>query len=234
VSGVKKIIDKAWLVPLGRANSVLLEGDDGELTLVDAGYPGHEAAIFDALRSLGHHPEDLRHLVFTHAHPDHLGCAAAVVKRTGATTWIHSADASIAESGGPFRPMRPAPGLVQQIAFRLFFHADEPIAPVRIDRQVRDGETLPVAGGLQVVHTPGHSAGHVSLMWKSGGLLIVGDAGSNVLGLSDPLGFEDREQGRRSQRQLAALDFDAMAFGHGGPISRDALRRVQRKWGSRP
>ena len=167
-------------MPLGRANSVLLEGDDGGLALVDAGYPGHEAAIFDALRTLGRHPEDLRHLVFTHAHPDHLGCAAAVVERTGAKTWIHSTDAPIAESGGPFRPMRPAPGLVQQIGFRLFFHANEPIAPVRIDR------------------------------------------------------FEDRERGRRSQRQLASLDFEAMAFGHGGAIPREALRRVQRKWGSRP
>lgn len=230
---MKKIIERAWLVPLGRANSVILEGGDGELALIDAGYPGHETEIFDAIRALSHHPEDLRHLVFTHAHPDHLGCAATVVAQTGATTWMHAADAPIAESGGPFRPMRPAPGLVQQIAFRVFYHPNEPITPVRIDRQVHDSETLPVAGGLQVIHTPGHSAGHVSLMWKSGGLLIVGDAGSNVVGVSDPLGFEDREEGRRSQRQLASLDFEAVAFGHGGAIPRDALRRVRRKWGSR-
>ena len=229
---MKKIVERAWLVPLGLANSVLLEGDDGELALVDAGFPDHEGKILDALRTLGRHPEDLRHLVLTHAHPDHLGCAAAIVKRTGAITWLHTADAPIAESGGPFRPMRPSPGLVQQIGFRLFYHPNEPIAPVRIDHQMQDGELLPVAGGLQVVHTPGHSAGHVCLMWKSGGLLIVGDAGSNVAGVSDPLGFEDREQGRRSQRQIASLDFQAVAFGHGRAISRDALRRVRRKWGS--
>jgi glyoxylase-like metal-dependent hydrolase (beta-lactamase superfamily II) len=227
---VKKIIDRAWIVPLGFANSVLLEGDDGGLVLVDAGFPGHEATILGALKTLGRHPEDLRHLVFTHAHPDHLGCAAAIVKRTGARTWMHTTDVPIAESGGPFRPMRPSPGLVQRIGFRLFFHAEEPVAPVRIDHQMQDGDMIPVAGGLQVVHTPGHSAGHVALLWKSGGLLIVGDAGSNVLGISDPLGFEDREQGRRSQQQLASLDFQAVAFGHGRAISQDARRRVRRKW----
>ena len=229
---MKKIVERAWLLPLGLANSVLLEGDDGELALVDAGFPDHEGKILDALRTLGRHPEDLRHLVLTHAHPDHLGCAAAVVKRTGAKTWMHSVDVPIAESGGPFRPMRPSPGLVQQIGFRLFWHPDESIAPVRIDRQVHDGEMLPVAGGLEVVHTPGHSAGHVSLMWQGARMLIVGDVGSNVAGVSDPLGFEDRELGRHSQRLLASLDFQAAAFGHGRAIPHNAAARVQRAWGS--
>src|SRR5215471_715592 len=46
------------------------------------------------------------------------------------------------KSGGPFRPMHPSPGLVQQIGFRLFWHPDESIAPVRIDHQMHDGEML--------------------------------------------------------------------------------------------
>jgi glyoxylase-like metal-dependent hydrolase (beta-lactamase superfamily II) len=100
--------------------------------------------------------------------------------------------------------MRPSPGLVQQIGFRLFYHPNEPIAPVRIDHQIHDGQMLPVAGGLQVVHTPGHSAGHVSLMWKSGGLLIVGDAGSNVPGVSDPLGPGPRGTDPRAAHTLAS------------------------------
>ena len=229
---MKKIVEKAWLVPLGLANGVLLEGDDGELVLVDAGFPDHEAAIFDALRTLDREPQELRHVVFTHAHPDHIGSAAAIVARTGAKTWMHPADVRIAESGGPFRPMSSSPGLVQKIGFRLFWRPNEPVAPIRIDEQIDDGETLPIAGGLEVIHTPGHSAGHVSLMWQNGRLLIVGDVGSNVAGVSDPLGFEDREQGRRSQRQLASLHFEAAAFGHGRAIPRDAVPRIRRAWGS--
>ena len=229
---MKKIVEKAWLVPLGLANGVLLEGDDGELVLVDAGFPDHEAAIFDALRTLDREPQELRHVVFTHAHPDHVGSAAAIVARTGAKTWMHPADVRIAESGGPFRPMSSSPGLVQKIGFRLFWRPNEPVAPIRIDEQIDDGDMLPIAGGLEVIHTPGHSAGHVSLLWQNGRLLIVGDVGSNVAGVSDPLGFEDREQGRRSQRQLASVHFEAAAFGHGRAIPRDAVPRIRRAWGS--
>jgi glyoxylase-like metal-dependent hydrolase (beta-lactamase superfamily II) len=228
---MKQIVDKAWLIPLGNVNSVLLEGDDGELVLIDAGFPDHESAVFDALGTLGRRPEDLSHIVFTHAHPDHIGSAAAIVERTGATTWMHPVDVPVSESGGPFRPMSPSPHLVQGILFRFFWRPDEPIAPVRIDQHIQDGEMLPLAGGLKVIHTPGHSAGHVSLLWRENRLLIVGDVGSNMAGVSDPLGFEDREIGRASQRHLASLSFEAAAFGHGRAIPHDAMPRIRKGWG---
>jgi glyoxylase-like metal-dependent hydrolase (beta-lactamase superfamily II) len=229
---MKPIIEKAWLIPMGNVNGVLLEGESGELVLVDAGFPGHEGDVFEALTELGHQPEDLTHIVFTHAHPDHTGSAAAIVTRTGAETWMHPLDIAIAESGGPFRAMSPSPGLVQRILFRLFFHADETVAPVRIDHRIDDGQTLPIAGGLKVIHTPGHSAGHVALLWQESRLLIAGDVGSNMFGVSDPLGFEDFAQGRASQRKLASLTFEAAAFGHGRAISADAMKGVRRGWGS--
>jgi glyoxylase-like metal-dependent hydrolase (beta-lactamase superfamily II) len=229
--GVKKIVEGAWLIPLGFVNSVLLQGEDGELVLIDAGFPNHETAIFEAIESIGRRPEDLNHLVCTHAHPDHIGSAAAVVSRTGATTWMHAIDVPIAESGGPFRPMTSSPGLPQKIGFRIFWRPNERVAPLQIDKHMTDAETLPIAGGLTVVHTPGHSAGHVSLSWQSSRLMIVGDVGSNVAGVNDPLGFEDREEGRRSQRRLASLEFEAAAFGHGRAIPHDAMRRVRKAWG---
>jgi glyoxylase-like metal-dependent hydrolase (beta-lactamase superfamily II) len=232
--GVKKIVGGAWLLPLGFVNSVLLQGDDGELVLIDAGFPNHETAIFEAIESIGRRPEDLNHLVCTHAHPDHIGSAAAVVSRTGATTWMHPVDVPIAESGGPFRPMTASPGLPQKVGFRIFWRPNERVAPLQIDKHITDGETLPIAGGLTVVHTPGHSAGHVSLSWQDGRLMIIGDVGSHVAGVNDPLGFEDREEGRRSQRRLASFEFEAAAFGHGRAIPRDAAERLRRKWGSQP
>ena len=230
--GVKKIIEGAWLIPLGFVYGVLLQGEDGELVLVDAGFPNHEKAIFEAIESIGRRPEELNHLVCTHAHPDHIGSAAAVVSRTGATTWMHPIDVPIAESGGPFRPMTQSPGLPQKIGFRIFWRPNERVAPFKVDRLMNDGETLPIAGGLSVLHTPGHSAGHVSLLWRGDRLMIVGDVGSNVAGLSDPLGYEDRERGRQSQRRLASLDFEAAAFGHGRAIPHNASERIRRSWGS--
>jgi hypothetical protein len=62
-------------------------------------------------------------------------------------------------------------------------------------------------------------------------MLFAGDVGANVIGLGDPVGFENLEEGRASQRKLAALSFDAAGFGHGTPIAIDASTRFRNKWG---
>ena len=85
---VKPVIKGVHVVPMGFANAFLIEGDDG-LTLIDAGYPDKEAEVLGAIRGLGHSPDQLKHLIFTHGHPDHIGSAAAIVRETGARTYMH-------------------------------------------------------------------------------------------------------------------------------------------------
>ena len=228
----KRVIDGVHIVPMGFANAFLIESDDG-LTLIDAGFPRKEAAVFAAISRLGHSSKQLKHLIFTHGHPDHIGSAAAIVRETGARTYMHPLDVPIAESGGPFRPMRPAPGLLGQVLCRLFFDPEERMEPVAIDEPLTPGEILPIAGGFDVIHTPGHCAGHVSLLWRPGRMLFAGDVCTNLMGLGDPVGFENLDQGRASQRMLAALSFDAAGFGHGKPIARDASLRFRDKWGQK-
>lgn len=63
---------------------------------------------------------------------------------------MHPLDISIAESGGPFRPMRPAPGLLRQVLCRVFFRGDEQVEPVAIDQPLIAGDVLPIAGGIEV------------------------------------------------------------------------------------
>jgi glyoxylase-like metal-dependent hydrolase (beta-lactamase superfamily II) len=82
---VKRVIEGVHVVPMGMANAFLIEGDDG-LTLIDAGNPGKEAAVFEAIRELGRSPNQLKHLIFIHGHADHIGSAAAIVLETGART----------------------------------------------------------------------------------------------------------------------------------------------------
>jgi glyoxylase-like metal-dependent hydrolase (beta-lactamase superfamily II) len=142
--GVERVIDGVHIVPMGMANAYLIEGDDG-LTLIDAGFPNKEGAVFEAIRGLGRSPEQLRNLIFTHGHPDHIGSATAIVRETGARTYMHPLDIPMAESGGPFRPMTPAPGLLRQVMCRLFFHPDERVEPVGIDQPLSPGEILSIA-----------------------------------------------------------------------------------------
>jgi glyoxylase-like metal-dependent hydrolase (beta-lactamase superfamily II) len=229
---MKLVIKGVHVVPMGMSNAFLIEGDDG-LTLIDAGFPGKEEVVFGAIRKLGRSPDQVKHLIFTHGHPDHIGSAAAIVRKTGARTYLHPLDIPIAESGGPFRPIRAAPSLLGRVLCNLFFHPDERLEPVAIDQPLTAGELLPIAGGIEVIHTPGHCAGQVALLWRPGRMLFAGDVGSNVMGLGDPLGFESLQEGRASQRKLAGLSFDAAAFGHGKPIAREASTRFRNKWGQK-
>ena len=133
------MIEGVHVVPMEMANAYLIEGDDG-LTLIDAGYPDKEAAVFGAIRGLGGSPGQLKHLIFTHGHPDHIGSAAAIVRETGARTYMHPLDIPMAESGGPFRPLRPAPGPLRGVLCKLLYHPDERREPVAIDQPLPLGK----------------------------------------------------------------------------------------------
>src|SRR5258708_29808769 len=196
---VKSVIKGVHVVTMGISNSYLIEGDDG-LTLIDAGYPGKEAAVFGAIRGLGRSPDHRNTLIFAHGHPDHIGSAAAIVRETGARTYMHPLDIPMAESGGLFRPMR---GLLRRVMCKLFYHRDERLEPVAIDQPLTAGEILPIAGGIEVIHTPGHCAGQVAPLWRPGRMLFAGDECPNRNGLADPVGFESLKEGRASQRKLA-------------------------------
>jgi glyoxylase-like metal-dependent hydrolase (beta-lactamase superfamily II) len=122
---VKRVIQGVYVVPMGMSNVFLIESDDG-LTLIDAGYPGKQAAVFGAIRGLGRSPNQLKHLIFTHGHPDHIGSAAAIVKETGARTYMHPLDIRMAESG-------------------------QRMEPVAINQPLTAGEVLPICGGIEVL-----------------------------------------------------------------------------------
>jgi glyoxylase-like metal-dependent hydrolase (beta-lactamase superfamily II) len=111
------------------------------------------------------------------------------------------------------------------------------LEPVGADHEVDDGDELPIAGGLRVIYTPGHTAGHVSYLWSQhGGVLFAGDAAGHVFGrLAPPVGAiggsftEDAAQAKESFRNLAALEFDIACFGHGGVIKGKAHTAFRRK-----
>jgi glyoxylase-like metal-dependent hydrolase (beta-lactamase superfamily II) len=116
----------------------------------------------------------------------------------------------------------------------LFFHPNERLDSVAIDQALNPGEILPVAGGFEVIHVPGHCAGQVALLWRPGRMLFAADVCTNIMGLGDPVGFENLEEGRVSQRKLASLSFDAAGFGHGKPIAREASTRFRNKYAKHP
>lgn len=209
-------------------NAFLIMQD--EITLIDSGLPKRSGTIFKAVSKAGRKPEDVKHIAITHHHVDHTGSLAALVTATGAAAYIHPLDAPIVRGDKP--PPKPTT-LLGRIVDRV---AHPKLEPIGADHEVADGDELPIAGGLRVIHTPGHTAGHVSYLWsQQGGVLFAGDAAGHVFGrLASPVGAiggsftEDAAQAKESFRKLAELDFDTACFGHGGVIKGQAHAAFRR------
>ncbi len=180
-------------VSLGSVSAyVLVRGN--QAAVVDTGNPGSADQIGETLTTLGVTYDDVRHVVLTHRHPDHVGSLSDVIDRAGSTV----AYAGAADIG-------------------------EISAPIDI-RAVADGDDV---FGLQVIETPGHTPGSISLLDVGIGLLIAGDAlngngdGTAVTGPNDRFS-SDMATAEASVVKLAGFDFETAAFGHGNPVESGA------------
>ncbi len=228
----RQIVNGLYCIATGAINTFYLDDPAGGI-LIDTGYPDTAPKILAALAAINRRPHDVRHILLTHAHPDHIGSAAALQRLTGAQTWMHPADAPIATSGTGFRPLTPAPGLQKKLLFKAFVPHIPRVDPVTIDHAIHDGDTLPLAGGLTAVHTPGHCAGQLAFLWKRhGGVLFAADNCMNLFSLDLSICYEDLALGKQSLQKLSTLDFTLACFGHGTPLRRDAAGIFRRKWSS--
>ena len=226
----KHIWHGVGMISSGGVHVYMLDGGaDGQI-LIDAGFPGKVNAIFDGIRNLGHQVDDVKHIVLTHAHPDHIGGLADLVKATGAQTWMHEKDAPIAEKGSGFRYLNRAPELVPSLLYRAVYKPGGSVPSAKIDHKVKGDDVIPLAGGLRAIHVPGHCAGQIALLWEPRRALFAADVCTNLLGLNSPVGYEDEAEGRRSQVKLCGYDYDLACFGHGSPLVGHAVSKMKRHW----
>ena len=229
---VRQVAPGLYMVPLGMVNVYLFEDKDA-LVLVDTGIPGSTVRILAAVRELGRQPTDVKRILVTHLHGDHTGSLARLKQVTGATVAMHATDAELVSQGRTSRPSNPAPGVLNWLVVKLFMSATslDRIEPVDTDDELADGDLLDVAGGVQVIHVPGHAAGQVAFLWSQhGGVLLAADAASNMVRLGYPFVFEDEEKGKTSLQKLTGLEFETACFGHGAPIIGGAAGRFRQKW----
>lgn len=221
---------QVWRIPtVGHdyVNSFAFVDDDGSVTLVDCGLAKAPPRIVAGLAAIGKRPADVTRILLTHVHPDHAGGAAEMSRRTGADVWLHEGDHPSATSGTIAQ--RPDQ---RYLLGRLFSRLPDPrFEPFTPGPLLRDGEVLPVAGGLRVVHTPGHSPGHVSFLHEPTRTLITGDSmfnfGFRGLTLSPRFLCADFALTRQTAHRLGELDYDVAAFTHGAEMTDHARERIR-------
>ena len=229
----RQVTEHVFRVSLTVVNVFLIVLPDG-ITLVDAGLRRSWPRIERGLRELGRRPEEVKDIVVTHLHADHVGGLAEARAATGARVWMHPLDARLTAAGSAGRPLTPSPGSVQGKLFGIFAGVTAATVPaVTADSLVSDRQEIPAAGGLIPIWTPGHTEGHVAYLWpQEGGVLFVGDAAAKGRFIKVSPVYEDYQQGLRSLRELAALDFQTACFSHGRPVAGGAAAQFAATWGA--
>ncbi len=194
----------------GHTNCFVIEADDG-VTLVDAGFPGTWPMVEECLTTIGRSADDIRGLLITHGHFDHLGFASVLQSRWRVPVWAHEADLPICAHPYRYRPERPR--LLYLLAYpaalpvltRMVAAGALTVPGVMPDQRLVPDEFVPVPGQPLTIHTPGHTDGACVFYLADRQTLITGD----TLVTLDPY------TGRRGPRIVAraATHNGAQAFG---------------------
>jgi glyoxylase-like metal-dependent hydrolase (beta-lactamase superfamily II) len=206
-----------YLIPGTIANTYLIIEPTG-LTLIDTGLPSSISKIVQFLVSLGYTPDDVKHIIITHADDDHYGCLAKLKAITGATTYTSDIEAQAIQNGKSSRPLKFR-GVKAWLfsTFSKFVHSK----PATIDQTLSEGNIIPIMGGLQVIATPGHTPGHIALYAPTQGVLFAGDSlrsNSGKLVPSKGINTWDEQEALISVRKLAQLRARIVCVGHGPVI----------------
>jgi glyoxylase-like metal-dependent hydrolase (beta-lactamase superfamily II) len=233
-----KITDGIHRLGPGLVNVYLVE-EAGAITIVDAGMPGDWSDLLSELAAMGRSLDDVRALVLTHGHSDHIGFAERARRERGWTPRVHELDAALArgevpnpaKGGGPIKPL-------PLLRFILLGLRRGGLRGPKIQEVATygDGATLDVPGAPRVILLPGHTPGSAALHVASRDALLIGDALSTVSVANGATGpmiapfTADPAAALASLGRLDGLEARWVLPGHGQPWTggvAEAVRRIR-------
>jgi glyoxylase-like metal-dependent hydrolase (beta-lactamase superfamily II) len=172
--------------------------DGGEITLIDAGLPNEAPKVLAYLERTGRKPSQVKRIILTHRHGDHAGAVGELAKATGAEVYAHEDEATAvaAQEGAP-----------KQI------------------KRLKDGDVVPVLGGLRAIEVPGHTTGHLCFYLADKKALFTGDSLINRGEMTGPVPQYTSDLTRAHQSlkdKIAPLDVEALCVAHGDVVTTGA------------
>lgn len=204
-----RIVGNVYFVGTVELGVYLIATDKGHI-LIDGGFAEAAPVILDSIRQVGFRPEDVRVLLITQAHMDHVGSLAALERATGAQVMVMEGDAELIERGGR-----------GDFAFGDAFT----FTPVKVDRRLTHGDTVSIGGTvLTAHHTPGHTRGcstwtvTVSEQGRPYRVVFAGSLSVNppVRLVTNPSYPGIADDYRRSFERLRAMQADVFLGAHAG------------------
>ncbi|MEK8132051.1 MBL fold metallo-hydrolase [Paenibacillus filicis] len=206
--------------------------DEHTYVLIDTGMPGSYGPITELLTQAGIDDSAPHSIILTHQDIDHVG-GLPQFKGEGIDVYAHGEDQPYIDGLKPmikFNGERKE-GLIASLpqdlasAFETTFSGEVK----NVTRVLTDGEKLPFGGGLTVIHTPGHTPGHIALYHEPSKTLIAGDAlvvdGGNLQG-PNPAVTPDMKLALESLRKLKAYPIETVLCYHGGLFKGDVHKII--------
>ncbi|NLP36254.1 MAG: MBL fold metallo-hydrolase [Firmicutes bacterium] len=208
--------------------------DDQDVILIDAGLPPMATAVKEAIAGSGVPFERLNKVIITHHDIDHLGGLPGILSaaQQKITVLAHEEEKPFIEGKKHLlakieKTIANLPPEEQEENRNNYRNRET----VEVDVALSDGQQLPYCGGITVIHTPGHTPGHLCLYLTATKTLITGDAlNSNQGKLMGPIPMftVDQKQAMASLRKLLSFEIDRVICYHGGLVQGDIQEQIKK------
>ena len=212
---------------------VVGEPSSHDLSLVDAGLTGKGDYKVESILKSGIDLGDIKRVIMTHTHFDHIGCLAEILKKiSGAELWIHAREAEPMEKGDE-RTIYGMDMLKQMC--RMQYRIKEGDFRFKVNRKLSGGESLNIGKmEWEVIHIPGHSMGSIALYCREKKILIPGDTvyADYAIGRFDLHGANASEL-KDSLIRLAELEVETLLPGHNQIVKnlpKGYIEKTARQW----
>jgi glyoxylase-like metal-dependent hydrolase (beta-lactamase superfamily II) len=225
--------------PRGKVFPYLFVEDEDDLTLIDPAFLSQLPILENYLLDIGYDIKNVKRIILTHVHVDHSQAANEVKRKSGAKIYSHWIEARYLGHDPPYmgppstqESYEKLEKLGVSMGTLLKEYGSIEVEPINVDEQMTDGDMI---GSLKVIHTPGHTPGHISLYYEEDKLLLGADTiykhvfGAEGMYISAPQVSIDPTTAIVSAQRLSKVNFDKLLMAHqDSPLLEGARETVEK------